>query len=88
MKSRTKSAVAKDQREKTKTGGSPQADTGLDSLQSAISSMLPQQIHSIGSNEFDDYAVLHGDLDNTPCPDKKVSCKDYEINKILYLFLK
>lgn len=56
MKSRTKSAVAKDRREKAKTGGGPHADTGFDS-QSAISSMLPQQIHSIGSNEFDDYAV-------------------------------
>lgn len=41
MKSRTKSAVAKDRREKAKTGGGPHADTGLDSLQSAISSMLP-----------------------------------------------
>ena len=41
MKSRTKSAVAKDRRAKAKTGGGPQADTGLDSLQSAISSMLP-----------------------------------------------
>lgn len=49
--------------------------------------MLPQQIDSIG-NEFDDAADLHGDLDNTPCPDKEVSYKDYEINKILYLFLK
>lgn len=85
MKSRTKSAVANDQREKVKTCGGPQADTGLDSLQSAISSMLLQQFHSIG-NEFDDAVVLHSELDNTPCPDKEVGYKDYEINKILHTF--
>lgn len=48
--------------------------------------MLPQLIHSIG-NEFEDDAVLRGDLDNTPCPDKEVSYKDYEITKILYNFI-
>lgn len=52
MKSRTKSAVAKDRREKAKTGGGPQADTGLDSRQSAISSMLPQQIALAATNSM------------------------------------
>lgn len=32
MKSRTKSAVAKNRREKAKTGGGPQTDTGLEPL--------------------------------------------------------
>jgi hypothetical protein len=41
MKSRTKMAVAKDRREKAKSGGGPQADTGLDTLHTAISTMLP-----------------------------------------------
>ncbi|XP_062610728.1 myb/SANT-like DNA-binding domain-containing protein 3 [Saccostrea cucullata] len=64
MKSRTKSAVAKDRRERTKTGGGPQSETGLDTVSAAISTMLPQQINSL-SNEFDDDASLHGDVQRT-----------------------
>lgn len=71
MKPRTKSAVARDWREKAKIGGGSQADRRLDILQSAISSNLPQQIFSIGK-EVADCAVLHGDLDITPYPDKLV----------------
>lgn len=59
IKSRTHFDVAKDPREKAKTCGGPQAVTGLNSLQSAISSVLPQ-IHIIG-NKFDHDAVLYGD---------------------------
>ncbi|XP_048770163.2 uncharacterized protein LOC125676324 [Ostrea edulis] len=73
MKSRTKTAVARDRREKAKTGGGPQTDTELDSLHTAISTMLPQQINSIG-NEFDDDAALHGDLDKNPSPNKEARC--------------
>ncbi|XP_056020159.1 uncharacterized protein LOC125669809 [Ostrea edulis] len=73
MKSRTKTAVARDRREKAKTGGGPQADTELDSLHTAISTMLPQQINSIG-NEFDDDAALHGDLDKNTSPNKEARC--------------
>lgn len=86
MKSSIKSAVATDRREKATTRGGSQAYTELDSFQPANSSMLLQQIHSI-SNGFDD-AVLHGDLDKAPFLDKKVSCEDNEINRILHLFFK
>lgn len=86
MKSSIKSAVATDRREKAKTRGGSQAYTELDSFLPANSSMLLQQIHSI-SNGFDDTG-LHGDLDKAPFPDKKVSCEDNEINKILHLFFK
>ncbi|XP_062573814.1 myb/SANT-like DNA-binding domain-containing protein 3 [Saccostrea cucullata] len=74
MKSRTKSAVAKDRRERTKTGGGPQSETGLDTVSAAISTMLPQQINSL-SNEFDDDASLHGDVERTSSTNEAVSKK-------------
>lgn len=83
MKSRTKTAVARDRREKAKTGGGPQADTELDSLHTAISTMLPQQINSIG-NEFDDDAALHGDLDKNPSPNKEVRYTNEKMSVDVY----
>lgn len=55
------------------------------SLQSAVSSVIPQQIHSIG-NKFDDDVVLHGDLDNIFFPDKEVRYKEYESTKSSIFF--
>lgn len=45
LKARTKSAVAKERREKKKTGGGP-AENDLDKFSNAITEMLPQQINS------------------------------------------
>lgn len=59
LKARTKSAVAKERREKKKTGGGP-AGKSLDKIASTISEMLPQQINSL-QNQYDDDASLHGD---------------------------
>lgn len=72
-----KPAFARDRKEKAKTGGGSKAETGSESLQSSISSMLPQSSHSI-SNKFADGAVLHVDSDKTSWADEEVSYKDYK----------
>ncbi|XP_062619358.1 myb/SANT-like DNA-binding domain-containing protein 3 [Saccostrea cucullata] len=59
LKARTKSAVAKERRDKRKTGGGPSGKS-LDKISSTISEMLPQQIFSL-QNPYDDDASLHGD---------------------------
>ncbi|XP_062584822.1 myb/SANT-like DNA-binding domain-containing protein 3 [Saccostrea cucullata] len=59
LKARTKSAVAKERRDKIKTGGGPSGKS-LDKISSTISEMLPQQINSL-RNPYDDDASLHGD---------------------------
>jgi hypothetical protein len=46
LKARTKSAVAKDRREKKKTGGGP-VENDLDKFANAITEMLPQKINSL-----------------------------------------
>jgi hypothetical protein len=58
LKARSKSAVAKERRERKKTGGGP-AENSLDKI-SCITEMLPQQINSL-ENPYDDDASLHGD---------------------------
>jgi len=45
-KARTKSAIAKDRREKKKTGGEP-VQNNLDKFANAITEMLPQKINSL-----------------------------------------
>ena len=46
LKARTKSAVAKDRREKKKTGGGP-VENDLDKFVNTITEMLPQKINSL-----------------------------------------
>jgi hypothetical protein len=59
LKARTKSVVAKERRERKKTGGEP-AENNLDRISCTIIEMLPQQINSL-ENPYDDDASHHGD---------------------------
>ncbi|XP_061192433.1 uncharacterized protein LOC133200679 [Saccostrea echinata] len=59
LKAIKKSAVAKERRDKKKTGGGPSGKS-LDKISCTISEMLPQQIFSLQS-PYDDDASLHGD---------------------------
>ncbi|KAK3084190.1 hypothetical protein FSP39_009793 [Pinctada imbricata] len=59
LKARAKTAVAKERREKKKTGGGP-AENSLDKISNSISEMLPRQINSL-ENAYDDDASFHGD---------------------------
>ncbi|XP_065944341.1 myb/SANT-like DNA-binding domain-containing protein 3 [Magallana gigas] len=62
LKSRSKSAVAKERREKSKTGGGVIEGT-IDKLSSAVREIIPLQINSY-ENVFDDDVELNGDIDN------------------------
>ena len=73
MEARTKSVIAKNRRERSKTGGGP-AKTEQDAVSTAISTLFPQQINSTG-NEFNDDAALHGDLEKNSIIYEMVSTK-------------
>lgn len=77
LKARAKSAVAKDRREKKKTGGGPE-EKKLDKFSFSISEMLPQQIHSL-NNPFDDDASLHGDEAEQESDDENNNTREVRI---------
>lgn len=59
LKARAKADVAKERRDRRKTGGGPM-EKNTDNISNAISEMIPQQINSL-ENAFDDDASFHGD---------------------------
>uniref|UniRef100_A0A8W8L723 Myb/SANT-like DNA-binding domain-containing protein n=1 Tax=Magallana gigas TaxID=29159 RepID=A0A8W8L723_MAGGI len=84
LKSRSKSAVAKERRERSKTGGGVVEGT-IDKLSSSVREIIPQQINSC-ENAFDDDAELHGDIDNfneSPGSTSSSACNQQPPEKIL-----